>query len=354
MSIKAPAQRRTACAAFAASLCALAAAACEAPASRQERAEALPPPEQLRSEAAAAQAGEAAAEPPLAFADLPPAGPDDRIVADVGGTPVYVSDVIREAAAQEAVDEPGLLAPGDPVFERVLDELIEQRLLALEARARGLHRSAEARHRLAAAEERILGNILVETAVSQAVTEEAVAAVYREQVRLSPPTEEVRARHILVSTPAEADQALRLLEDGEDFASLARRISQDPATRFDGGDLGYFTREGILPEFARAAFSTPEGQVSAPFQTEFGWHVLQVVDRRDQPRPGLEVMRPNIVRFLTLAGIQDLLEDIRSAYPVTRTAGAAPQILRSGDAPEADADGAAQAPAADETASPPQ
>ncbi len=332
MSIKAPAQQRTACAALAAVLCALAAAGCEAPASQQERAEASPPSEELRSEAAAGQSGEGGAVPPLAFADLPPAGPDDRSVADVGGTPIYVSDVIREAAAQEVVDEPSLLEPGDPVFERVLDELIEQRLLALEARARGLHRSAEARHRLAAAEERILGNILVETAVSQAVTDEAVAAVYNEQVRLTPPTEEVRARHILVSTPAEADQALRLLEDGEDFASLARRISQDPATRFDGGDLGYFTREGILPEFARAAFSTPEGQVSAPFQTEFGWHVLQVVDRRDQPRPGLEVMRPNIVRFLTLAGIQDLLEDIRTAYPVTRTAGAAPETLRSDDA----------------------
>jgi len=283
--------------------------------------------------AAETQAGAQAngGEPGLAFESLPPSGPDDRVLAEVGGTPVYLSDVFREAAAQQVVDDVSALEPGDPVFERVLEELIEQRLLALEAHARGLHRSSEARHRLAAAEERILGNILVETAVSQAVTDDAVEQVYSEQIRLTPPTEEVRARHILVSTPAEADQTLRLLQDGEDFAALARRISQDPATRFDGGDLGYFTREGILDVFAEAAFATPEGEIAPPFQSEFGWHVLEVVDRRLQPRPGLEAMRPNIVRFLTLAGIQDLLEDIRTAYPVTRTTAPAPTPLRADD-----------------------
>lgn len=353
MSIKAQTQPRARSAARAALAAALLLSACDGalqPPGEETQAPApLTPAEALESEAAAEIAAETGAEPAdegaLAFDALPPAGPDDRRVAEVGGTPIYASDVLREAAAQEVVEDVSALNPGDPVFERVLEELIEQRLLALEARARGLHRSVEARHRLAAAEERILGNILVETAVSLAVSEAAIEQVYREQVRLTPPTEEVRARHILVSTPAEADQAIRLLQDGEDFAALARRISQDPATRFDGGDLGYFTREGILPAFAQAAFSTPEGEIAQPFQSEFGWHVLEVVDRRNQPRPGLEAMRPNIVRFLTLAGIQDLLEDIRAAYPVTRLSAPAPARLRAdaqeeevGAAPDAQAE----------------
>jgi peptidyl-prolyl cis-trans isomerase C len=144
----------------------------------------------------------------------------------------------------------------------------------------------------------------------------------------------VRARHILGSTREEADEVARLLAEGEDFATLAAQVSQDPATRFEGGDLGYFTREGILPGFAGVAFETPVGSISAPFQTEFGWHVLTVVDRRNQARPSLDEMRPRIVRFLTLDGIQTLLDTIRETYPVTRSAAPAPAELRAQETEE--------------------
>lgn len=261
-----------------------------------------------------------------------------RIAARVGGTVITFADVRREAAARELVEDADALTPSDPAFREALDELIDQRLLALEAARRALHEEAEARRRLAAAEERILGNVLVEQAVSDAVSEEAIARVYEEQSRLAPPAEELRARHILVDTREEADEVARLIAEGTDFAQLAARVSQDPATRFEGGDLGYFTREGILPAFARVAFATPVGAVSAPFETEYGWHVLTVTDRRSQPRPGLEAMRPNIVRFLTLQGIDALLADIRETYPVTITAGAIPEGLRAPPEPvEADA-----------------
>lgn len=257
----------------------------------------------------------------------PPAGA--RIAARVGDTVLTVEDVRREAALREIVEAPEALEPGSPAFREVLDELIDQRLLALEAARRGLQTDPEARQRLAAAEERILGNVLVEQAVSDAVTDEAVLRVYEEQSRLAPPAEEVRARHILVDTRNEADEVARLLAEGADFATLAASISQDPATRFEGGDLGYFTREGILPAFAAVAFELAPGAVSAPFQSETGWHVMTVVDRRFQARPGLEAMRPNIMRFLTLKGIDSLLEEIRGAYPVTIVAAAAPEGLRA-------------------------
>lgn len=285
---------------------------------------------QSGQEAGRAPAGQTERDPvAYAFTDLEPMGEDDTLAAEVGETKIYVSDVRREAAAQDLVENPDSLGPADPAFQQVLSELIEQRLLALEARRQNLDDDPEARRRLAAAEERILGNILVETAVSRSVSEEAIERVYQEQVRLIAPTEEVRARHILVSTREEAEEVARLLAEGEDFATLAAQVSQDPATRFEGGDLGYFTREGILPGFASVAFETGIGEVSAPFETEFGWHVLTVVDRRNQPRPSLEEMRPRIVRFLTLEGIQSLLDDIRETYPVTRTAAPVPQELRA-------------------------
>lgn len=267
--------------------------------------------------------------------------------ARVGNAVITVEDVRREARARDLSDDPDALEPGNPVFREALEALIDQRLLALEAVRLRLHETPQARERLADAEERILGNVLMETEVADAVSDDAVRRVYEEQSRLVPPQDEVRARHILVASRDEAREVLRQLEDGADFAALARQVSLDPATRLEGGDIGYFTAAGILPEFARVAFATPRGEISAPFQTEAGWHVLTVIDRRAQPRPSLDTMRPSIVRFLTMQRIDSLLETIRERYPVTITAARAPAELRrpvpeQSDGAEGD-DGAAEA-----------
>ena len=273
-----------------------------------------------------------------------------QIAARVGGTVITVDDVRREAAALGLSDAPQALRPSDQEFRDTLSDLIDQRLLALEAVARDLQDEEEAWRRLAAAEERILGNILVENAIASAVSDEAVEQVYEEQSRLAPRTEEIRARHILVETREEADEVARLLAEGGDFGQLAAQVSRDLATRFSGGDLGYFTRSGILSGFAQVAFETPEGEVSTPFETEYGWHVLQVMDRRPQPRESLEEVRPNIIRFLTLQGIDDLLEVLRERYPVTRVAGQAPSALRTTEpaaVPPAEIDTPEEAPGED-------
>jgi peptidyl-prolyl cis-trans isomerase C len=283
--------------------------------------------------------------PALLFTDEQAAS-DADLAARVGDTVITLGEVRREAAARDLVENAEVLHPASPDFQRVLEDLIDQRLLALEAARRGLQEDPEARRRLAAAQERILGNILVETAVSDVVTEEAVRRVYEEQRRLAPRDVEVRARHILVATREEADEVARLLAEGTDFAQLAARVSQDPATRLEGGDLGYFTRQGILPAFADIAFETETGEVSAPFQTEYGWHVLTVIDRRRQPDPGLEERRADIVRFLTLQGIDALLSDIRESYPVTLTASGEPVATGAADE-EAAPDGAAPEPVGD-------
>jgi peptidyl-prolyl cis-trans isomerase C len=244
---------------------------------------------------------------------------DDReIVARVADSVITLSAVRQEAARREDVVDADALLPGDPIFEDTLDALIDQRLLALEALRRGVDDNPVARSRLAVAEERILGNVLVEETVAATVTDDAIERLYREQLRLLPNIEEIRARHILVDTRDEADEVVRLLGEGTDFAQLASRVSQDPATRFNGGDLGYFTSDSIISAFAQIAFATPEGTLSEPFETEYGWHVLEVLDRRPRPRPGLEEMRGQMVRFLTLQGMDSLLNEIRGEFQVER------------------------------------
>lgn len=242
----------------------------------------------------------------------------DQIAARVDDTVILRTDVWREAQAQFG-DSAGLPPQLDDVsYDVILEQLIDQRLLALEARRRDLHRTPEARRQLALAEERILGNVLVETTLENAVTEETIQRIYAEQIRLIPRDIEVRARHILVNSRAEAVAVKAQLEAGWDFAQLAVAVSQDNATRLEGGDMGYFSRQGILPAFGAVAFATDEGAISEPFRSEFGWHVLTVVDRRRQPPPALETLRANIVRYYTFDQLETLIGDLRSAARVER------------------------------------
>ena len=258
----------------------------------------------------------------------------DPVVARVNNTVIRLSDLRQELASQ------GLVAPSEDVdlsaadHARVLDELIDQRLLALEARRRGLQDSDEARRRLAIAEERILGNVLVETVVDEAVTDEAIRRIYDAQIRLIPLGEEVRARHILVDTQEEAAEVKRLIDEGADFSDLAVAVSLDPATRLEGGDLGYFPRDGILPEFGEVAFNTPVGDVSDPFRSEFGWHVMEVVHRRRQAPPSIEQLRPNIVSYLTFDQMESLVEGLRDSAEVERYDLPDPPAAEDGEAGE--------------------
>ncbi|WP_421787861.1 peptidylprolyl isomerase [Hyphobacterium sp.] len=237
--------------------------------------------------------------------------PPDNAVAVVDQTVIYNAAVQREALAQGVIEEGQQLVRADPEYERIVNELIDQRLLAIEARRRGLQNSPEARRRIAAAEERILGNILLETEIAVQVTEEAAQRLYSEQTALAAPGEQIRARHILVESEEAAAAIIDLHESGRDFAELAVQYSADVATRVQGGDLGYFTREGVLPAIAAAAFATSQGELTGPVETEAGWHVLLIVDRRAQAGPSFEELRPSIVRFLTFETISHLVSRLR-------------------------------------------
>jgi len=245
-----------------------------------------------------------------------PPEPGDRLVARVQDDAVWASDVRREAVAQGLIAEGDPLSPGSDLFRRVLDEVIDQRLLAEEAERRGLDNSALAKRRLEATRQRILGDILVESVVSDTISDQAVETIYREQVRLAQTVDEVRSRLILSRSEEEANALVALLAQGGAFEALAQQRSIDDATRVSGGDLGYATLEVLPRAYADALRDQPKGAVVGPLQTEGGWAVLKVEDRRQSRPPALEQARPQIVRYLTYEGVRQLLEQLRGKAEV--------------------------------------
>jgi peptidyl-prolyl cis-trans isomerase C len=245
----------------------------------------------------------------------------DVAAARVGNETIWSSDVKREAISQ------GLIGQGEPLdvssdlFRRVLDEVIDQKLLAAEARKRKLDSNPLAQRRLAAAQERVLGDLLVEQSVEKAVNESAIRSLYHDQLKQARQSEEFRARQIVVGTQSEAEAIRKLLATGASFEALAMERSIDSSTRFNGGDLGYFTADVMPESYVTALKSAKAGSVVGPVKTDVGYAVLKVEDRRPEEPITLEAARPQIVRFLTYDQVRELLERLRKHAKITTLIG---------------------------------
>jgi peptidyl-prolyl cis-trans isomerase C len=237
--------------------------------------------------------------------------PGDVAVAKVDGRPVLKSEVTREAVAQGLIGEGEALDVSSDLFQRVLDEVVDQKLLAAEAIRRGIDKQPAAQRRVAAARERILGDMVVEGAVNNAVNENAIRALYQEQLKLNRQGEEFHARQIVVADQIEADSIRKQISSGASFDGLAANRSIDAQTRSSGGDLGYFTPDVMPAAYAGVLKSARAGQIVGPFKSDSGWVILKVEDRRKQAPPTLDASRPQIVRFLTYAQVGDLLKTLR-------------------------------------------
>jgi peptidyl-prolyl cis-trans isomerase C len=244
-------------------------------------------------------------------------------VAKVAGQTVWASDVKREAVAQGLIGEGEPLDPSSDLFRRVLDDVVDEKLLAREALRRHLDKKPLAERRLAAARERILGDMLVESAVDSNINEDAVRGLYDEQLKLAKQTDEFHARLILLKSRADADQVMKQLAVGASFEALAMEKSQDQATRLAGGDLGYFTLD-VMPGYADALKAAKAGDTVGPVQTDGGFAILRVEDRRQEQPPTLEQARPQITRYLTYEGVLNLLRDLRKDAKVQILTGTDP------------------------------
>jgi peptidyl-prolyl cis-trans isomerase C len=250
------------------------------------------------------------AAPPAAAA---PSSPGDPVVARVNGAELHRSDI---EAAQRALTPQAQQLAFDKVYPVLLQRLVDGELLIEAGRGDRLAQDPEVQKRLARLEDRVIQQVYVERLIAAGESDERLRARYETFVKETPPREEVHARHILVGSEAEAVAVIAELDKGGDFAALAKKYSKDPGTD-SGGDLGYFTREEMVPAFAEAAFALPVGGYSkTPVKTEFGWHAIKIEDRRMAKPPSFEAAHDQIANLLANEIVNERLQALRSVAKI--------------------------------------
>ncbi len=265
--------------------------------------------------------------------------------ATVNGQTIYVSDVELEARMKGLIRDNERLEPESAEFNEILDQLIEIKLLAMEALSRGLDEDPEAQHRLQTARDNILGNILLEHIADDKVDEAAIRKMYEAQVQLLVLGDEAHVRHILAPTKEAIDKIVAELKAGADFAVLAAKRSTDQATRMDGGDLGYISADDATPEFAKVIRETPSGGISRPFEDQMGWHVVKIDEVRKEAPPSIEELRGPIVQFLRRTQLEEILKQLRSEAEISKKTSPRNSRLDAPESKPAPAKPAATAPA---------
>ncbi|WP_133636801.1 peptidylprolyl isomerase [Zavarzinia compransoris] len=235
-----------------------------------------------------------------------PAAAEDPVVAKVGDGVIRRSEVV---AAYKTLPEQFAQIPMDAIFTELVQQLVDRKVMALAAAKAGVDKDPEFTRQMDLLRERVLEDLYVSKVIEAGVTDAVLKAKYDKVVADNPPEEEVRARHILVDSEEQAKKLKAELEKGADFAELANKNSKDSRDG-SGGDLGYFTRDRMVPEFAEAAFAAEKGKVVGPVKTQFGWHLILVEDRRKREPPPFESVkdqvRQMVVQELTAAKIEEL------------------------------------------------
>lgn len=241
---------------------------------------------------------------------------DDPVAAIVDGETIRRSEV---EAAQQALPEQYRQVPLDMIWAPLLDRTIDQRLLAKAAERDKLGDDPDVKEQLDRAREQVLQSAMVERAIEKAATPERLQQVYN-MMRVQPgfAAEEVHALHILVPTEADARAVIAELEKGAEFKKLAAERSTDPSAKQNAGDLGWFSRGMMVEEFAEAAFVIPPGTYGKdPVQTQFGWHVILVEDKRLKV-PTFEEKEAEIRDQVARESVTQLLEQIRAGAAIQR------------------------------------
>lgn len=236
----------------------------------------------------------------------------DPVVATVDGETILRSEVLELAQSlpEEYRAQLGSLLPA------LIDQLVNVKLVGSAAQAAGLAEDEEVQRRVAARKLDVMRDVYLERHLADHVTDEKVAARYQAFAASAPAVAEVHARHILLKSEAEAREVIAALEGGADFVELAQSRSTGPTAEV-GGDLGYFKESQMVPEFSAAAFSMEPGSHSAdPVQSEFGWHVIKVEDRRDEPAPPFAEIEERLRRELSREVVSAMLAGLRTGAEI--------------------------------------
>ncbi len=236
------------------------------------------------------------------------------VLAKVNGVEIHKSDVTM---AEEELGPS--LAQMDPATrdDNVLSFLIDMKIAAKAAEDKKIQDSEDFKRRLAFARNRLLMDSLLASEGKAASTDDAMKKVYEEASKQISGEQEVHARHILVETEDEAKAVKAELDKGADFAELAKKKSKDPGAS-DGGDLGFFTKEQMVPEFANVAFSLEPGKISDPVKSQFGWHVIKVEEKRNRKAPDFDQVKSQVETYVTRKAQADYVAKLREAAKIER------------------------------------
>ncbi|MYZ49539.1 peptidylprolyl isomerase [Propylenella binzhouense] len=277
-----------------------------------------------------------AVQPPAAAkaADPAPAADPDAVAAKVGDVAITEGDVAQ--AAEDFGDELQQI-PEERRHEVLVNVLVDMELLASAAREKGLDKTPEFERQMGLLRTRALRNEYVRKEIVDSITDADVKAEYDKQVASYEPQDEVHARHILVETEDEAKAIIAELDKGGDFAAIAKEKSKDPGSAENGGDLGFFRKGQMVPAFEEAAFALEPGSYSkAPVKSQFGWHVIEVEEKRKTAPPPLEQVSDQVKTALVRQKFEQTMSDLKARIPV--------EITGAKDAPEGETgapDGAA-------------
>ena len=249
----------------------------------------------------------------------------DPLVAKVNGVEIHQSDL--NAVESEAGQIPPM--SDDQKKDYLVQFMTDMILVSKMAEDQKLGATPEFAKRVQFNRNKLLMSALLDKVGKDALTEDAMRKVYDDAIKQVPPEEEVHARHILIRAAAGDDKASKAAEDkikavivrlnkGEDFNKVAAEVTEDPSVKANGGDLGYFSKEQMVPEFADVAFSTDKGKISAPVKTQFGWHVIKVEDKRQKPAPSYEDVKPQLESFVGRKAQAELVTKLRESAKVEK------------------------------------
>ena len=233
-------------------------------------------------------------------------------VATVDGIAITYNDV--SLVEDELMAVYGQL-PEEQRFQTLVGYMVNRILASEAAKKAGLENDADVAKIKAFMERKALQDVYIAKMLMERVTEEDVTAYYDKEIKNGPVEEEVRARHILLDNREAADAVVADLENGADFAALAKERSKGPSGP-SGGDLGYFSKQSMVPAFSDAAFKLGAGETSPPVQTQFGWHVIRVEDRRNRPVPPFDQVRDQIYQLLISEAQRDIYDEMRAKAAV--------------------------------------
>ena len=249
----------------------------------------------------------------------------DPVVAKVNGTEIHQSDLTV------AEEEAGQLPPMSPNSKKdyLVQFVTDMILMSQAAEAKKMGDTLEFKRKLAFNREKLLMEQLLQKAAKEALTDKAMHDVYDEAAKQMGQEQEVHARHILIRAAAGDDKASKEAEDkikaiivrlkkGEDFAKVASEATEDPSGKANGGDLGYFSKEQMVPEFSDTAFKLDKGQISEPVKTQFGWHVIKVEDKRVKPVPPFDEVKPQIENYVQRKAQAELVTSLRASAKIEK------------------------------------